>query len=72
MTATSTDHHDQKPALLLILEGVMVYGQGEAACTMRPGDALQLDAEGAHGPRNPSNSPSGRHAVRQNRDPSRV
>ncbi|MFE2884824.1 helix-turn-helix domain-containing protein [Streptomyces sp. NPDC059272] len=37
--------------LLFMLEGVMVYGHGEAAYTMRPGDALQLDGEGAHGPR---------------------
>src|SRR6266568_583410 len=36
--------------LLYMLEGVMVYGHGEAAYTMRPGDALQLDGEGAHGP----------------------
>lgn len=36
--------------LLFMLEGVMVYGHGEAAYTMRPGDALQLDGEGAHGP----------------------
>jgi hypothetical protein len=33
-----------------MLEGVMLYGHGEAAYTMRPGDALQLDGEGAHGP----------------------
>jgi quercetin dioxygenase-like cupin family protein len=36
--------------LLYMLEGVMLYGHGEAAYTMRPGDALQLDGEGAHGP----------------------
>jgi transcriptional regulator with XRE-family HTH domain len=36
--------------LLYMLEGVMVYGHGEARYTMRPGDALQLDGEGAHGP----------------------
>jgi transcriptional regulator with XRE-family HTH domain len=36
--------------LLYMLEGVMVYGHGGALYTMRPGDALQLDGEGAHGP----------------------
>ncbi|MCW2884395.1 MAG: hypothetical protein QOE54_2034 [Streptosporangiaceae bacterium] len=36
--------------LLYMLEGVMVYGHGGAHYTMRPGDALQLDGEGAHGP----------------------
>ncbi|MCW2870875.1 cupin domain-containing protein [Actinacidiphila oryziradicis] len=36
--------------LLYMLEGVMVYGHGGARCTMRPGDALQLDGEGDHGP----------------------
>lgn len=36
--------------LLYMLEGVMVYGHGEARYTMRPGDALQLDGEGPHGP----------------------
>jgi transcriptional regulator with XRE-family HTH domain len=36
--------------LLYMLEGVMVYGHGGAHHTMRPGDALQLDGEGAHGP----------------------
>ncbi|GAA0424092.1 transcriptional regulator [Acrocarpospora corrugata] len=36
--------------LIYLLEGVMVYGHGEAQYTMRPGDALQLDGEGAHGP----------------------
>jgi quercetin dioxygenase-like cupin family protein len=36
--------------LLYMLEGVMVYGHGDAHYTMRPGDALQLDGEGAHGP----------------------
>ncbi|PAZ14809.1 DNA-binding protein [Streptomyces sp. SA15] len=36
--------------LLFMLEGEMVYGHGEASYTMRPGDALQLDGEGAHGP----------------------
>ena len=28
----------------------MVYGHGDAAFRMRPGDALQLDGEGVHGP----------------------
>ncbi|WP_375432596.1 helix-turn-helix domain-containing protein [uncultured Friedmanniella sp.] len=36
--------------LLYVLDGAMVYGHGEASYTMRPGDALQLDGEGAHGP----------------------
>jgi DNA-binding XRE family transcriptional regulator/quercetin dioxygenase-like cupin family protein len=36
--------------LLYMLEGEMVYGHGEASYPMRPGDALQLDGEGAHGP----------------------
>lgn len=36
--------------LLYMLEGVMVYGHGAASYTLRPGDALQLDGEGSHGP----------------------
>jgi hypothetical protein len=28
----------------------MVYGHGEASYPLRPGDALQLDGEGVHGP----------------------
>ncbi|MFJ9631877.1 helix-turn-helix domain-containing protein [Streptomyces sp. NPDC091280] len=36
--------------LLYMLEGEMVYGHGEADYTLRPGDALQLDGEGPHGP----------------------
>ncbi len=36
--------------LLYMLEGEMVYGHGETSYTMRPGDALQLDGEGPHGP----------------------
>ena len=36
--------------LLYMLEGVMVYAHGESNYTMRPGDALQLDGEGLHGP----------------------
>ena len=36
--------------LLFMLDGEMLYGHGEAAYPMRPGDALQLDGEAAHGP----------------------
>ena len=36
--------------LLYMLQGEMVYGHGETAYRMRPGDALQLDGEGPHGP----------------------
>lgn len=36
--------------ILFMLEGEMVYGHGSARYTMRPGDALQFDGEGAHGP----------------------
>jgi transcriptional regulator with XRE-family HTH domain len=36
--------------LLYMLEGTMVYHHGEDDYTMRPGDALQLDGEGPHGP----------------------
>lgn len=36
--------------LLYMLEGAMVYGHGNATYPMRPGDALQFDGEGAHGP----------------------
>lgn len=36
--------------LLFMLDGEMVYGHGEASYRMRPGDALQLDGEGPHGP----------------------
>ncbi len=36
--------------LLFMLDGEMVYGHGEATYPMRPGDALQLDGEAAHGP----------------------
>ena len=36
--------------LLFMLEGEMVYGHGEAGYTLGPGDALQLDGEGVHGP----------------------
>ncbi|MET8982640.1 XRE family transcriptional regulator [Streptomyces sp. NPDC004539] len=37
--------------LLFMLEGEMVYGHGDAEYRMRPGDALQLDGEGVHGPK---------------------
>jgi transcriptional regulator with XRE-family HTH domain len=37
--------------LLYMLEGEMIYGHGETHYTMRPGDALQLDGEGVHGPK---------------------
>jgi Predicted transcriptional regulators len=37
--------------LLYMLEGEMVYGHGDSSYRMRPGDALQLDGEGPHGPR---------------------
>ncbi|MFW0793111.1 XRE family transcriptional regulator [Gordonia sp. CPCC 205515] len=36
--------------LLYMLEGVMVYGHGNAEYTLRPGDSLLLDGEGIHGP----------------------
>jgi len=36
--------------LLYVLEGVMVYGYEDVRYTLRPGDALQLDGEGEHGP----------------------
>lgn len=36
--------------LLYMLEGVMVYGHGDAEYTLRPGDSLLLDGEGIHGP----------------------
>ena len=36
--------------ILYMLEGEMVYGHGESRYTMRPGDALQFDGEGPHGP----------------------
>jgi hypothetical protein len=39
-----------RTGLLYMLEGEMVYGHGDARYTMRPGDALQLDGEGVHGP----------------------
>jgi len=36
--------------LIYMLEGEMVYGHGDASYPLRPGDALQLDGEGVHGP----------------------
>jgi transcriptional regulator with XRE-family HTH domain len=36
--------------LLYMLEGEMVYGHGEFRYTMHPGDAMQFDGEGPHGP----------------------
>ncbi|MDR2379379.1 MAG: XRE family transcriptional regulator [Bifidobacteriaceae bacterium] len=36
--------------LLYMLEGTMVYAHGDDSYTLRPGDALQLDGEGPHGP----------------------
>jgi transcriptional regulator with XRE-family HTH domain len=35
---------------LYMLEGAMVYGHGETRYEMHPGDALQFDGEGPHGP----------------------
>jgi transcriptional regulator with XRE-family HTH domain len=35
---------------LYMLEGVMVYGHGDSRYEMHPGDALQFDGEGPHGP----------------------
>ncbi|MEO9329545.1 helix-turn-helix domain-containing protein [Gordonia aurantiaca] len=35
---------------LYMLEGVMDYAHSRSVYRMRPGDALQLDGEGAHGP----------------------
>ena len=55
---TLTEHSEEFPLfqhpgteLLYMLEGRMVYGHGETGYTMAPGDALQLDGEGTHGPR---------------------
>jgi transcriptional regulator with XRE-family HTH domain len=36
--------------LLVVLEGVLVYGHGGVGHTLGPGDALALDGDGAHGP----------------------
>jgi transcriptional regulator with XRE-family HTH domain len=35
---------------LYMLEGVMVYGHGQARYEMHPGDSLVFDGEGPHGP----------------------
>ncbi|RBY76197.1 DNA-binding protein [Blastococcus sp. TF02-09] len=35
---------------LYMLDGVMVYGHGQARYEMRPGDSLVFDGEGSHGP----------------------
>lgn len=35
---------------LYVLEGVMVYGHGQARYEMHPGDSLVFDGEGPHGP----------------------
>jgi transcriptional regulator with XRE-family HTH domain/quercetin dioxygenase-like cupin family protein len=37
--------------LLYVLEGELVYRHEESSYRLRPGDALQLDGEGVHGPR---------------------
>src|SRR5260370_49118 len=37
--------------LLYMLEGEMVYRHAASSYRMLPGDALQLDGEGVHGPR---------------------
>jgi DNA-binding Xre family transcriptional regulator/quercetin dioxygenase-like cupin family protein len=36
--------------LLYMLDGVMVYGHGQARYEMHPGDSLVFDGEGPHGP----------------------
>lgn len=36
--------------LIYLLDGQMVYGHGEASYPLTPGDALQFDGEGVHGP----------------------
>lgn len=55
---TLTERSEQFPLfqhpgteLLYMLEGEMVYAHEESSYRMRPGDALQLDGEGVHGPR---------------------
>ena len=35
---------------LFMLSGGLVYGHGEARYPMRPGDSLQFDGQGPHGP----------------------
>ena len=36
--------------LIYLLDGEMVYGHGDGKYPLGPGDALQFDGEGAHGP----------------------
>lgn len=36
--------------LIYMLDGEMVYGHGDGTYRLGPGDALQFDGEGAHGP----------------------
>jgi len=36
--------------LIYMLDGVMVYGHGDTRYELHPGDALQFDGEGPHGP----------------------
>ena len=43
--------------LLYMLEGEMVYRHEDSSYRMRPGDALQLDGEGIHGPRRANRPP---------------
>jgi quercetin dioxygenase-like cupin family protein/DNA-binding XRE family transcriptional regulator len=43
--------------LLYMLEGEMVYGHEDSSYRMLPGDALQLDGEGIHGPRELTSMP---------------
>ncbi|TKV57746.1 helix-turn-helix domain-containing protein [Nakamurella flava] len=43
--------------LLFMLEGRMIYGHGETRYTLQPGDALQFDGEGPHGPEELSEVP---------------
>jgi quercetin dioxygenase-like cupin family protein/DNA-binding XRE family transcriptional regulator len=55
---TLTDQSEEFPLfqhpgteLLYMLEGEMVYRHEDSSYRMRPGDALQLDGTGVHGPR---------------------
>lgn len=36
--------------LIFMLEGIMVYGHSDSRYEMHPGDTLQFDGEGPHGP----------------------
>lgn len=36
--------------IIYMLDGEMTYGHGDSRYTMHPGDALQFDGEGPHGP----------------------